>query len=344
MLRCSDAQGDVNKIKGFTNSECPNHLGGCYIFVHFSPLLIKEKKMIIWTIGHLLAVCIGISLGLLGGGGSVLALPILVYVMGISPKPAIVMTLVIVGSVSLLGVIPHWRRGNINFKKAYIFGSATMLGAFIGAKIATLPVVTDSFQMTLFAVMMLLMAIFMIRRNSQTQTKPEIAKSALNIYPQPVCKYCWLWLTSEGLGVGVLTGLVGVGGGFAIVPALVLLGNTPMKEAIGTSLLIISLNAIAGLLGYLGHVSFNIPLTISFTVAAGFGTIAGAYLAQFVTAQQLQKGFGYFLLAVAGFVFFQNQFGFHKPESTSYHHNSDNFQQPEYHKTGRTYSNSPPSS
>jgi uncharacterized membrane protein YfcA len=270
--------------------------------------------MTVWTVGHLLAVCIGISLGLLGGGGSVLALPILVYVMGIDPKPAIVMTLVIVGSVSLLGVIPHWRRGNISFKNAYIFGSATMLGAFIGAKIATLPVVTDTFQMTLFAVLMLLMAFFMILRNSQTKNTAKKDEPKPDFSPHPVSKYSWLWLTTEGLGVGILTGLVGVGGGFAIVPALVLLGNTPMKEAVGTSLLIISLNAVAGLLGYLGHVSFNISLTVSFTIAAGLGTLAGAYLAQFVSAQQLQKSFGYFLLAVAGFVLFQNHSGVHKSQ------------------------------
>lgn len=101
----------------------------------------------IWIIGHILAACIGISLGLIGGGGSVLALPILVYVMGVPAKSAIAMTLVIVGTVSLIGVIPHWRQGNINLKKAFIFGSATMLGAFVGAKIASLPFVTDSFQL-----------------------------------------------------------------------------------------------------------------------------------------------------------------------------------------------------
>ncbi|MBD2179994.1 sulfite exporter TauE/SafE family protein [Planktothrix sp. FACHB-1355] len=287
--------------------------------------------MLIWTIGHLLAVCIGISLGLLGGGGSVLALPILVYVMGIAPKSAIAMTLVIVGSVSLLGVIPHWRRGNINLKKAYIFGSATMLGAFIGAKIAVLPIVTETFQMALFAMMMLLMAVFMILRNSQSKNQPQKEKPKPIPSPQTVHKYSWLWLTVEGVGVGILTGLIGVGGGFAIVPALVLLGNTPMKEAIGTSLLIIALNAVAGLIGYLGHVSFDTFLTVSFTLAASLGTLLGAYLAQFVSAQQLQKSFGYFLLAVAAFVLFQNQSGFHKSERTSskaIQHTSTTIKQP----------------
>ncbi|WP_414545763.1 sulfite exporter TauE/SafE family protein [Nostoc sp. CCY0012] len=259
--------------------------------------------MTLWIIGHLLATCIGVSLGLIGGGGSVLALPILVYVMGIPPKSAIAMTLVIVGTVSLLGVIPHWRAKNVDFKTAFIFGSATTLGAFVGAKIATLPVVTEAFQMMLFAVMMLVAAVFMIRRSS----KPVTADDKLAFYPPPVCKYCWLWLISEGLGVGVLTGLVGVGGGFAIVPALVLLGNVPMKKAIGTSLLIIVFNSVAGFLGYLGHVSLNWNLMFSFIVAASVGTIFGAYLAEFVPANRLQKSFGYFLLAVAALVLVQNR-------------------------------------
>jgi len=262
-----------------------------------------------WIIGHVLAACIGVSLGLIGGGGSVLALPILVYVMGIPPKSAIAMTLVIVGTVSLLGVIPHWRAKNVNFKTGLIFGSATMLGAFVGAKIATLPVVTEAFQMLLFACMMLLAAVLMIRRSSN----PAVVDNQLALYPPPVCKYCWLWLMTEGLGVGVLTGLVGVGGGFAIIPALVLLGKVPMKQAIGTSLLIIAFNSVAGFLGYAGHVSLNWNLVLSFIVAASAGTIFGAYLAEFVPANKLQKSFGYFLLAIATLVLLQN---FHKPQST----------------------------
>jgi uncharacterized protein len=259
-----------------------------------------------WLIGHFLAVCIGISLGLLGGGGSVLALPILVYFMGVAPKSAIAMTLIIVGTVSLLGTIPHWKRGNINLKTVLIFGSATMIGAFGGARLSTMPFITETFQMLLFAGMMLLAAGFMIRRSSQTEQNSDLPPD-LELYPEPVCKYCWLWLMTEGIGVGILTGLVGVGGGFAIVPALVLLGNIPMKQAIATSLLIIALNSIAGLLGYLGHIVIDWPLTVSFTFAAALGTIAGSYLAQFISAKQLQKGFGYFLLAVATFVLIQNR-------------------------------------
>ena len=260
-----------------------------------------------WILGHFFAVCIGISLGLLGGGGSVLALPVLVYVMGISPKPAIAMTLIIVGSVSLLGSIPHAQRGNLNLKIVGIFGSATMVGAYLGARIATLPLVTSAFQMLLFGLSMLAAAGWMIYRS--IKEKPESSQDELASiqYVKPACKYCWLWLMTEGIAVGVLTGLVGVGGGFAIVPALVLLGNIPMRQAIGTSLLIIAFNSVAGLVGYLGHVSLDWTLTVSFTFLAGCGTVIGAYLAQFISAKQLQKSFGYFLLAVAAFVLVQNR-------------------------------------
>jgi len=256
-----------------------------------------------WIIGLLLAGGIGISLGLLGGGGSVLALPVLVYVMGVAPKSAIAMTLMIVGTVSILGLIPHWRAGNINGKIAILFGSATMVGTFVGARIATLPIVSETFQMLLFAVAMLLAAGFMIQRGS----RPSKSDDALTLYPKPLCKYCWLWLLTEGLFVGMLTGLVGVGGGFAIVPALVLLAKIPMKQAIGTSLLIIVANSIAGFVGYLGHVSLDWHLTLSFIFAASLGTIPGAYWARFVSAQKLQKAFGYFLLAIATLVLVQNR-------------------------------------
>lgn len=271
--------------------------------------------MATWITGLLLAVGIGLSLGLMGGGGSVLALPVLVYVMGVPPKSAIAMTLVIVGTVSLLGLVPHWRAGNVNLKTAFVFGAATMAGTFTGAKIATLPIVSETFQMLLFAVVMVLAAGFMIYRSS----RPIESGDPLALYPKPVCRYCWLWLLSEGLLVGVLTGLVGVGGGFAIVPALVLLAKVPMKQAIGTSLLIIVANSIAGFLGYLGSVSLDWHLMVSFIFAASLGTLPGAYLARYVSAQRLQKSFGYFLLAVAAFVLVQNRHSFqakHPPQKT----------------------------
>lgn len=250
-------------------------------------------------IGYFLAACIGLSLGLLGGGGSVLALPILVYIMGIEPKPAIAMTLIIVGIVSLIGTIPHWQKGNVNLKKALMFGSATMIGSFLGAKLASLPFITDTFQLILFSVMMLLAAILMIKKEDQ---KLDKVKGKNPLIPELIARYFWLIFISQGLGIGILTGLVGVGGGFAIVPALVLLGKTPIKEAIGTSLLIISFNSVAGFLGYLGHFPCACNIVTSFTILAGLGTFIGAYFSQFIPPQKLQKSFGYFLIAVSVFI------------------------------------------
>ena len=268
--------------------------------------------MLHYALGHLLAIALGASLGLLGGGGSVLALPVLVYVMGIPTKSAIAMTLIVVGTVSLVGVLPHWRRGNLNGKIALMFGAATMVGAYVGARLATQSWVAETFQMALFGVTMLLAAGLMIYRTAQPQPTAQLNKSACQpsstTNPQR-----WLWLLVEGLGVGILTGLVGVGGGFAIVPALVLLGQIPMKQAIGTSLLIIAGNSVAGLLGYLGHIDLNWHLTVSFTFAASVGTLLGSYLGQFISARQLQKGFGYFLVAIATFVLLKNCTNLQRP-------------------------------
>lgn len=274
--------------------------------------------MVLQMVGYFLAGCIGLSLGLLGGGGSVLALPILVYVMQVPPKAAIAMTLVIVGVVSLIGVIPHWRRGNVNLPKALIFGSATMVGAFGGAKLAAHPLVTETFQLVLFAVLMLVAAIFMIRKSQQRSQSFPSNEPGLAVYPVPICKYCWLWLLTEGIAIGVLTGLVGVGGGFAIVPALVLLGKLPMKEAIGTSLLIIAFNSVAGFLGYFGQVSLDYHLMVSFTFFAVLGILLGSYLSGFVDAKNLQQGFAYFLMAIAAFILFQQRDTLWSSKANSY--------------------------
>ncbi len=280
--------------------------------------------MIRWIFGIVLAVCIGLSLGLIGGGGSVLAVPVLVYVMGLPEKEAIASTLLIVGVVSLIGAIPHWKQGNVNLKVVASFAPSAMLGAFFGARIANLPAVTGTIQLVAFGITTLLASLLMIRKSSsrapkvEPVTDPPLSASELDpkSFPnggdvssleltedQATASWTrWLIIAIEGLAVGVLTGFVGVGGGFAIIPALVLLGGIPMKEAIGTSLLIITLNSASAFAGYLGQVTLNWNLIMAFTLAASVGTVSGALLNKSIDAKHLQKGFGYFVLAVAVYV------------------------------------------
>ncbi len=253
-------------------------------------------------VGTLLAVCIGITLGLIGGGGSILALPILKYVMGVETKSAVAMTLVIVGAVSLIGVIPHWLQGNVNFKTALLFSPAAMLGAYMGARIASLPIIDPTIQLICFALMMLVAAFFMIRKSSRTSDNKQQDDLFNSKHDS---QYRLLMIPIEGLIVGIVTGFVGVGGGFMIIPALVLLGKTPMKEAVGTSLLIITFKSLAGFAGYFGQVPVDVNIMIIFTIAASLGTISGAYLTKFVKPKLLEKSFGYFVIAVAVYILVQ---------------------------------------
>ena len=137
--------------------------------------------MATWITGHLLALFIGLSLGLIGGGGSILAVPILVYILGIDAKTAIAMSLAIVGIVSLIGVIPHWKQGNVNLKTAISFTPPAMLGAFLGARLAALPLITDTIQLVCFALIMLVASFFMIRQPKEKQSD----HIKLSVSPKP---------------------------------------------------------------------------------------------------------------------------------------------------------------
>ncbi|WP_159789078.1 sulfite exporter TauE/SafE family protein [Sodalinema gerasimenkoae] len=256
---------------------------------------------ITWIIGHILAVGIGVSLGLLGGGGSILAVPILVYVMGRSPREAIAASLFIVGVVSLIGLIPHAKAGHVSLKLALTFAPAAMVGAYAGARLVELPFISDTIQLVAFGIVMFLASILMIRKKRDA-APPQAAS---HIAPKSPSLGKVLLIPLEGLFVGVITGFVGVGGGFAIIPALVLLGGTPMKEAIGTSLLIIALKSATAFWGYLGQVSLDWSIILSFTLAASLGTYGGAVLSRRIDASHLQKAFGYFVLAVSIFVLIQ---------------------------------------
>ena len=242
-----------------------------------------------------LAALIGLSLGLLGGGGSILTVPVFVYVLGIAAKPAIAMSLPVVGITSLISAALHWRLGNVRLRTAILFGLLAMVGAFAGAKLSVL--MSGPAQLALLAVVMLLAAGSMLRGGVRfTAVETSSPRLALIV---PIA-----------LGVGVLTGLVGIGGGFLIVPALVLLAGVPMKEAVGTSLLVIAMNSASGFAGHVGTVELDWAFMASFTAVAVLGGLGGTALAARVPQATLKRIFAVFLLAVGGFVLYQNRDAF----------------------------------
>jgi uncharacterized membrane protein YfcA len=246
-----------------------------------------------------LAVAVGLSLGLLGGGGSILTVPILVYAAGFAPKEAIATSLAIVGAASLLGVLSHWRDGNVNLRVAGLFGAVAMIGTLVGSRLAMF--LSGSTQLVLFSVVMLAAAFFMLRGASSAALEPSRPeRSGAALAP----------LALVALATGALTGLVGVGGGFLIVPALVLLLGVPMKQAVGTSLAVIVMNSAVGFLGYADQVAINWAAAGIFVAAAGAGIMIGSALTRVVPAQRLRSGFAFLLVGMAAFVLYQNRLGF----------------------------------
>ena len=240
-------------------------------------------------LGLSLAILIGISLGLLGGGGSILAVPILVYVVGMAAKPAIAVSLLVVGTTSFVGALRHWRAANLEPGTAAVFGLVSMAGAYAGGRMAV--GVPDSLQLLLFASVMLTVSVSMFRTGMTgagggTVRMPLVAASAA--------------------GVGVLTGVVGVGGGFLIVPALVLFAGMEMRRAVGTSLLVIAMNSMAGFAAYAGTVPIDWTFTAIFTLLATCGVFLGARLVPSVPQRVLRRAFAAFLIVVGSAVLLQN--------------------------------------
>jgi uncharacterized membrane protein YfcA len=242
----------------------------------------------------LLSAAIGVSLGLLGGGGSVLAVPVLVYVAGVEAKEAVTMSLAIVGSTSLVASLLHQRQGNLDFKVAATFGSAGVAGAFLGAKLTAL--VSGSVLLLIFAALMLIVGALMLVRK-KNEPSPTDEKRRRN--PTKTLLV--------GAGVGVVTGFLGVGGGFLVVPALVLFAGVPMHLAIGTSLLVIAINSAAGFAGHWGQGQLHFTATAAFTLAAVLGTFAGERLAGRISAGRMRQLFAGFVILIALFLMVANR-------------------------------------
>lgn len=250
------------------------------------------------VLGLLLAILMGLTLGLLGGGGSTLAVPILKYVMDFGAKEAIASSLAVVGVTSLSGAAEHWRKGNVRLQVVLLFGLSATVGAYLGAKYLA-DFFSGTAQLLLFGTVMLVAALFMFRENGTDEDQDEPGET-------PTVKTAFL-LLALGVSVGALTGLVGVGGGFLIVPALVLLVGMPMKVAVGTSLLVISMNSASGFVGYLGKVNIPWLLVMLFIALAVVGSFAGTYLMRFVPQDTLRRIFAAFLVAMAVFILYQNK-------------------------------------
>jgi uncharacterized protein len=253
--------------------------------------------------GYLASLLIGMSLGLIGGGGSILTVPVMVYLFGLQPLLATSYSLFVVGSTSLVGAYNNFRKGLVNVKAALLFGASSIITVFltrkylvpaIPQKIVTIAGVTITealLTMVLFAVLMLLASISMIRNKKASIEEKE-------------CLHCMRFkrLVVYGIAIGLVTGLLGAGGGFLLIPALVLLLKLPMKKAIGTSLLIIALNSLIGFTGDLGNFSIDWLFLLKTTAIAIAGIFIGGALSKKVAGNKLKKGFGWFVLVMGIYI------------------------------------------
>lgn len=251
------------------------------------------------TLVLILSALIGILLGMLGGGGSILMVPMLVYVAGLPAKQAVVTSLVVVAITSLSGLIPHAMQHRFCWKNALFFGLSGMLGAHGGGRVAGL--LSGEILLILFALMMLTTATLMLvpgRKQSETPPAPGVSLCPRRV---PV-----LAILFDGLFIGFITGLIGAGGGFMIVPALHILGHLPMQAAIGTSLGIISLNSMAALSGYITHMELPVTLVTCITLACVAGNQLGARMQGMFAPATLRQCFAWMTLVLACFQIYKS--------------------------------------
>jgi hypothetical protein len=247
------------------------------------------------AIGAALALLVGFVLGLLGGGGGVLTVPILVYGLHLPVKAAVPTSLCVVGLVAAIGFLSHLRQGNVAPRVAMVFAPFAVVAAFAGARLARY--VPSEVQLVLFAIVGLVASFFMLRGKRPSASAEPYAFQADS---RTVAL-----LGLQAVGVGLLTGVIGIGGGFLIVPALVLVAKVPMRLAVGTSLLVITMNALSGFAGYLGHAPIDWYLIGWFTSFAAAGTLIGTVASTRVPQQRLRQVFGLLLIGVSLYVLYR---------------------------------------
>lgn len=260
---------------------------------------------VIEIIGYLGALLIGLVLGLIGGGGSILTVPILVYALTLNPVLATAYSLFVVGATSLVGAVKNMMKGMVDFKTAIIFAIPAFIAVYLTRAflIPAIPVnlftignflITKNLAIMLFfAVIMLLASISMIR-NKGKETDEDT-----------VINYNYPLIIVEGLVVGGITGIVGAGGGFLIIPALVLLAKLPMKKAVATSLFIIAIKSLIGFLGDVQNLEIDWKFLLSFTALSIVGIFIGIWLNKFIDGKKLKKAFGWFVLVMGIYIIYK---------------------------------------
>lgn len=253
---------------------------------------------LVWIVP--LGVVVGVIVGSLGGGGAIITVPILVYLLHQEPAAATTGSLIIVGLTSLVGMIPHHRAGRVRLKDGLVFGALGVLGSVAGS--AANHVVSGPVLMTSFAVLLVVVAALMTR-----QRRRAASDAAAGIIRESGRRRGLRALIAAATGVGLLTGFFGVGGGFAVVPALVLVLGFTMPAAVGTSLLVIVVNSLTALAARAGvGIELDWPIILTFSVCGAVGSLLGATLAQRVDGRLLNLAFTILLVAVACFVAYEN--------------------------------------
>ena len=264
---------------------------------------MHENNFFMEIAGYIAAALIGLSLGLMGGGGSILTVPVLVYFFRMQPLYATSYSLFIVGFTSLAGALKKYMHGLVNTRTALLFGISSFITVFATRRwiVPAIPAVifktnnysisSDLLTMILFAILMVAAALSMLRRRKEKQDNNADCAGGNTAR-----------LLSYGVAIGIVTGLLGAGGGFLLIPVLVMVLKLPMKEAVGTSLLIIAINSLIGFAGDIGHLSIEWRKLLTITAIAVAGIFAGAGLSQKIEAEKLKKAFGWFVLLTGIFI------------------------------------------
>lgn len=259
-------------------------------------------------LGYLGALLIGVVLGLIGGGGSILTVPVLVYLLSINPVTATAYSLFVVGTASLVGSVKNFQKKRVDIRTAIVFSIPAFIAVYLTRKflvpaipetifsVGDFTVTKDIGIMLFFAVIMILASVSMILEPSEREAKPQKVK------------FNYLFITLEGAVVGVLTGIVGAGGGFLIIPALVLMAKLPMKRAVATSLVIIAVKSLIGFIGDVQNLEIDWVFLLIFTAISVAGIFLGIWLNRFIDGKKLKKGFGWFVLLMGVYIFWKEIF------------------------------------